>query len=269
MLWVRGWITHYASYLATALLALATVFAVLILLEVVAPRGAQPSLHSRLKSLTFWTSWYLLSAILMIPGGYLLGQVTIHPLIPSLVLSPLPHAVGVLLGAIVAAVLGDFVYYWTHRAQHSVPFLWRFHATHHSVREMSAVTGYHHVAEPAIGAFIYGLPLSLLVRDPAVMPLAGGITTVLGHYLHSTTRLHFGPFWRLIVDNRFHRIHHSLEPHHFGRNFGVVTPVWDVVFGTAYFPKRDEWPDTGLADRAEPQSVGDYILQPLRPRRHG
>ncbi|MER8562721.1 MULTISPECIES: hypothetical protein [unclassified Mesorhizobium] len=27
-----------------------------------------------------------------------------------------------------------------HRAQHAVPFLWRMHATHHSIRELTAWT---------------------------------------------------------------------------------------------------------------------------------
>src|SRR6185437_10371670 len=35
---------------------------------------------------------------------------------------------------IVIMLLTDFVQYWVHRAFHRVPFLWRFHAVHHSAK---------------------------------------------------------------------------------------------------------------------------------------
>ena len=53
-----------------------------------------------------------------------------------------------------------------------------------------------------------------------------------GNYLHSPIRLHLGVLGRYIVDNRVHRIHHSLEPAHFDKNFGMFTTLWDRLFGT-------------------------------------
>ena len=35
----------------------------------------------------------------------------------------------------------DLVQYWVHRALHRVPALWRFHAIHHSIREMDWLAG--------------------------------------------------------------------------------------------------------------------------------
>ena len=35
----------------------------------------------------------------------------------------------------------DFVQYWTHRSYHQVPFLWRFHAIHHSAEYMDWMAG--------------------------------------------------------------------------------------------------------------------------------
>jgi sterol desaturase/sphingolipid hydroxylase (fatty acid hydroxylase superfamily) len=43
-----------------------------------------------------------------------------------------------------------------------------------------------------------------------------------------------------------HRIHHSLEPQHFDKNFAFVFPLWDVLFGTYCPPKRNEFPATGV-----------------------
>jgi sterol desaturase/sphingolipid hydroxylase (fatty acid hydroxylase superfamily) len=60
------------------------------------------------------------------------------------------------------------------------------------------------------------------------------------------------------VDNRFHRIHHSVEPKHFEKNFGIMFTVWDQLFRTAYFPRPDEWPKTGVAGIQPPRKLSDY-----------
>jgi len=37
-----------------------------------------------------------------------------------------------------------------------------------------------------------------------------------------------------------------------------------VLFGTAYFPRADEWPAVGLDDVPEPRTIADYLLMPFR-----
>jgi sterol desaturase/sphingolipid hydroxylase (fatty acid hydroxylase superfamily) len=159
--------------------------------------------------------------------------------------------------------VGDFFYYWCHRAQHR--FLWRFHAVHHSVRELSGVAAYHHITEEAMKVVLYALPIGFFIDDPLGIPILGVILGVQGHYLHSITRLNLGPLGRVIQDNRFHRIHHSIQPEHYDKNFGVFTTLWDVLFGTAWLPAPGEWPDTGVADMPEPRTVSDFYFAPFRP----
>lgn len=162
---------------------------------------------------------------------------------------------GMLLGALV----GDFFYYWMHRAQHGIPFLWRFHAVHHSVEKMGTGAGYHHVSQPLIEAFALAVPVSVFVgvREAGLLSI---ILTIQGVYLHSVSKLHFGPLSRLLVDNRVHRIHHSSDPAHFNTNYGVFTTLWDQLFGTMRFPARDEWPATGLVELREPATLSEYLL---------
>ena len=62
---------------------------------------------------------------------------------PSLAL----RVTGWLVAALGIAMVGNFFYYWMHRAQHRFGWLWRFHKVHHSITEMSATNSYHHVAE--------------------------------------------------------------------------------------------------------------------------
>jgi sterol desaturase/sphingolipid hydroxylase (fatty acid hydroxylase superfamily) len=81
------------------------------------------------------------------------------------------------------------------------------------------------------------------------------------------SKISYGFLRYVIAEPRFHRIHHSLEERHFEKNFAFMFPMWDVIFGTAYFPGRDEYPKTGLADQREPRSVLSYLINPFKSRR--
>jgi len=83
------------------------------------------------------------------------------------------------------------------------------------------------------------------------------------YFIHSSANIDIGPLRYVFSDNRIHRLHHSMEPRHLNRNFSTVTPLWDVLFGTACFPRAGEWPKVGLSDVAEPRTVGQYLLMPL------
>ena len=92
------------------------------------------------------------------------------------------------------------------------------------------------------------------------------IFSAQAYYLHSPTTLHFGPLGKVLVDKRFHRIHHSIEPRHHHSNFGAMTTLWDRLFGTAYFPAKGEWPTIGLADTPEPKTLGEWSSIPFGRR---
>jgi sterol desaturase/sphingolipid hydroxylase (fatty acid hydroxylase superfamily) len=173
-----------------------------------------------------------------------------------------PGALSIVGGTAFVLLISDFLYYWFHRLQHT-RLLWRFHAVHHAIEDLNAAN-YAHWTEEAWRLPFMTLPVALLV--PSGMPVwsvAAAIATLQSQYIHSPTRLHLGPMWRLIYDNRFHRIHHSLEPRHFDKNFGVLTPLWDWMFGTLYVPAKDEWPETGLLDEPEIDGLSDYLWRPF------
>lgn len=85
-----------------------------------------------------------------------------------------------------------------------------------------------------------------------------------GYFEHSSTRLNLGWVRYLFPDNRFHRIHHSVERQHFNKNFGSGSAIWDMLFGTAYYPRAGEWPDVGLSNMGEPRTLREFLLRPFR-----
>jgi sterol desaturase/sphingolipid hydroxylase (fatty acid hydroxylase superfamily) len=255
----------YVGTLAGGLFALAWTCASFIVIETLWPRpGARVTTASRLKAVAFWTASGALGTLIALGIMALWRPLGVKPLIPSLAPAFLPAPAGAFIAAAAAAFIGDFFYYWCHRAQHR--FFWRFHAVHHSVKELSGIAGYHHFTEGLFEFFLYSIPLGLFTDSPYAIPILGTWLAWQGNYEHSPTRLNFGPLGRYLVDNRFHRIHHSAAPEHFDKNFGIFTTLWDSAFGTAHFPAPGEWPATGVADVPEPQSIKDYVLAPFLRR---
>lgn len=161
----------------------------------------------------------------------------------------------------------DFLGYWLHRAEHT--WLWRIHAVHHAPRELHAANDIAHPLQAVYSFFLISIPMSLIQIDSRGTPfLVGGMVMLASIYIHSPVEWHFGQLRKLFVDNRFHRIHHSIEERHFDKNFGTLFSVWDRLFGTEYEP-ANEWPAVGLADIPPPRSLIDYLQLPFRVRQEG
>lgn len=229
--------------------AIALWIAFALFLESFWPREMPMPLVRRLRSLLFTLIYVIAGAVIGKILSVIFGNILFKPFFV------VPGA----LGLVFAACVGDFFYYWMHRFQHNIPFLWKYHSVHHSIERMGAGTGYQHVSQPFIEIALVTIPASLFVETWQVAELSTYIG-FLGYYLHSTSRLNAGLFRIVLVDNKFHRIHHSLEPRHFNKNFGVVTTIWDSLFGTAHFPEKDEWPATGLRGRREPDTIREFLM---------
>jgi sterol desaturase/sphingolipid hydroxylase (fatty acid hydroxylase superfamily) len=255
-------IRNYLSAIVGAGVTLAWTCAIFVTIETLFLRpGARVTVASRLKAIVFWTVYSAIITLIAYGLNGLWTPLHVKPLLPRLAPPGLPEPLAVGVAAVASAFIGDFFYYWCHRAQHR--FFWRFHAVHHSVREMSGLTAYHHFSEQIFEFALYSVPMTLFINSPYDVPVLGTLLAFQGNYLHSPTRLNPGFLGRYFADNRFHRIHHSMDPRHFDKNFGIFTTLWDSVFGTAYFPARDEWPATGVADFPEPQSVVEFLFAPF------
>jgi sterol desaturase/sphingolipid hydroxylase (fatty acid hydroxylase superfamily) len=240
------------------------VLGVLTGFELLHPHGRQ-SIRSRVNGVAFWALSIPLSAVVLVVFTAIWARLGIRPLftLPSPEHLWWAGPIAGLAAIVTTAVVHDFFFYWYHRAQHR--WLWRFHAVHHSIRDLNAVNSYHHASEAIVSLVLNTIPVSLLVADPSsALPFVALALWLHVVWIHSPTRAHLGPLRVVLADNRFHRIHHSLEERHFDRNFGAFTTLWDRLFGTAHFPERDEWPDVGLKDVREPAGVREWFDLPSR-----
>lgn len=216
---------------------------VVLAAELAFPQGREPSMTNR--------RFAIVAAMVTLPIFAVAGVLFHYAGEPLLM-------VGTVSTAALSLLTYDFFTYWLHRAQHHFAFLWRFHAVHHSIEEMGVPTGYHHVSEPFLRAAVCAVPTGFLVGGSG-LAIVVLFTTFHGIYVHSRTRLNFGRIGAVIADNRVHRIHHSRDPAHHNRNFGVLTLLWDYLFGTAYFPAPGEWPEVGLDGHYETRTLAGLV----------
>jgi sterol desaturase/sphingolipid hydroxylase (fatty acid hydroxylase superfamily) len=231
--------------------------ALVTLIEWATPIGTF-SLRSRLPGFFYWFVGLTLAALTLIAFQRAWATVGIKPLV-TVPVDRLGETACILGGLLLA----DFVSYWNHRFQHR--FLWSFHSMHHSQTDLHDANGYGHFTDKGFRFVLFAVPLSLIQFGGLHVPFAIMlIRELLERYIHSPTTLHMGQLRWVFVDNRFHRIHHSIEPQHFDRNFGILFSFWDRLFGTVHEPASGEWPATGVIGYSPPRSLADSLIYPLR-----
>ena len=153
----------------------------------------------------------------------------------------------------VAAVLGELLGYWGHRAMHAVPILWRLHAVHHSSPTMDWLApNRRHVLDSALGQAASVVPLLALGLSPPVVASAFIARRIQGLFVHANIRVHVPGIRWIFATPGFHHWHHSADPKYFNCNFAGQCPLVDWIFGTLHMPVR-AWPAAyGIADGADP-----------------
>jgi sterol desaturase/sphingolipid hydroxylase (fatty acid hydroxylase superfamily) len=143
------------------------------------------------------------------------------------------------LQAIETLVLGDLLGYWIHRAMHSVPWLWRIHAIHHSSEQLDWLAAARvHPLETLIHRSLNVAPFFVLGFSPAVLSFHGPFLALYPIFLHSNIRFGYGRLRHWIASPAFHRWHHSADAVAINRNFAALLPLWDHLFGTLWLPEK-------------------------------
>ena len=166
-----------------------------------------------------------------------------------------------------AAILTDLAQYWFHRAFHRVPFLWGFHAVHHSAKAMDWLAGARmHIVEIILLRSVTSLPLLTLGFAPSVAQAYIGFIYVYASLVHANLRGDFDWIGRFVVTPRFHHWHHAIEAEAVDKNFAVHFPLLDRLFGTYHLPKG-EWPSGyGVPERV-PNGYRAQLAYPFRRKR--
>ncbi|MFK7886651.1 MAG: sterol desaturase family protein [Gammaproteobacteria bacterium] len=156
----------------------------------------------------------------------------------------------------------DIFTYWIHRLMHEVPWLWKFHAVHHSSEQMDWLSSSRlHVVEILVNRLFGYLPIFVLGFAPA--PTFAYLVFISFHaiFIHSNTKLRFPGLRWVLATPEFHHWHHSSEDEAVDKNYAGFLPIYDVIFGTAHLPDHIA---TRYGTRSDTVPEG-YLAQFLYP----
>lgn len=170
------------------------------------------------------------------------------------------------LQTIELVVVADLLFYAVHRLFHAIPFLWRFHAVHHSIEDLDWLAAFRvHPVDQILTKGVSLIPCFMMGFSPSAIGLSLLFYKWHSLLLHSNIRVDFGPLRWVIASPTFHHWHHADEPDAWDRNFAGQLPLWDLLFGTANMPAGRMPSGYGIAERL-PNS---YLQQMLHPFRRG
>ncbi len=138
-------------------------------------------------------------------------------------------------------ILADFVWYWQHRLQHSIPWLWAHHSVHHTAPEINMAVGLRLPWTTTIaGHWLLLLPLMLFGFEPGWV--VGAVVLNLGYqfFLHTELVGRIGGWYEFCFNSpSHHRVHHAMNSEYQYRNYAGVFIIWDRLFGT-FVAERDD-----------------------------
>lgn len=174
----------------------------------------------------------------------------------------------------------DISYYLYHVAQHRYPFMWELHKVHHSAEVMVGITKdrvhplddlMNRMWDGVIPGICFGI-WSVIALNPVEIVIFGLNVYVLRNILmmdfvrHTHLKISFGPLNNIILCPHWHQIHHSTDPRHYDKNFGLLFSFWDRLFGTQFVADPSEDLKFGIVDRdaKDYQSLTGLYILPLK-----
>lgn len=218
--------------------------------------------HWRTDLAYFFVSHMLVQFILIFvtASSTLLGGWAVSPAFQAGVQS-LP----IWLQFILAVLVADLGQYWLHRLYHVVPWLWRFHAVHHSSTAMDWLAGSRiHFVEILLTRTGVLVPLMLMGFSPQAMNAYVILVGVQAVLAHANVRIDGGWLNYLLVLPRYHHWHHARHPDYIYKNYAIHLPIVDMLFGTFKLPPK-EWPTRyGVFGKPLPDGILRQHLYPFQ-----
>lgn len=175
---------------------------------------------------------------------------------------------------IVAFVVYDFCYYWSHRLGHEVNLLWASHVAHHQSEEYNLSTALRQTATGLL-TFVFYLPMFLAGVPAEMVVTVGSLNLIYQFWVHTRHLPKLGFMEWVFVTPSNHRVHHAQNDRYLDRNYGGVFILWDRLFGTWQEELDEDPPVYGIRHAlhswnplwANLHVYRDCIVDSLRTRR--
>jgi sterol desaturase/sphingolipid hydroxylase (fatty acid hydroxylase superfamily) len=158
----------------------------------------------------------------------------------------------------------DMVSYWVHRAFHTVPALWKFHAIHHSSLHMDWLAGSRtHIVDSLINRTLGFVPIFVLGFSAGAIYAYLAFVSFHAVYIHANVRHRWPGLRWIFATPEFHHWHHTSDEEGIDKNFAVFLSFIDVLFRTAHLPSH--WPKAyGTTKWQPPETYLGQLAYPFK-----
>lgn len=175
-----------------------------------------------------------------------------------------PHSWNLFAQLFFALLIAEFGRYWVHRFAHEVPWLWRFHAVHHSPKRLYFLNAARfHPLEKVLFLIPETVPFIIMGTSENVLLLYAIVNSIHGLFQHSNIYLKLGWLNYVFSMAELHRWHHSRRIAESNTNYGNNLIVWDIIFGTFFWPKDREVAEIGLISQGYPETFIGQVKAPF------
>ncbi len=173
-------------------------------------------------------------------------------------------------------LLLDLWIYWWHRANHELPFLWRFHSVHHLDETLDTSSALRfHFGEVVLSALVRGVVIVVFDLPLASVLLFEAIVLASAIFHHSDAKLPArleAALSKVIITPSIHWIHHHAIRADTDSNYGTIFSFWDPLFRSRSGTERS--PDMpigveGMKDRSLPRLITTPLRSPGSPAATG
>lgn len=134
---------------------------------------------------------------------------------------------------IIAFILLDFAYYWTHRFNHVINIFWNRHIVHHSSEEFNLSCALRQEISAIVGIyFLLYIPMAMMGVPTEIVAVAAPLHLFAQFWYHTRLIDKLGILEYIIVTPSHHRVHHAINDIYIDKNYSAIFIVWDKMFGT-------------------------------------
>lgn len=133
---------------------------------------------------------------------------------------------------LICQLLDDFTYYWFHRLNHTVRFLWAAHIVHHSSDRYNFGTGMRNGWFTLMYKPFFYMWLPALGFHPEMVMVCLGIEALWQFQLHTKLVPKMGIIEKIFNTHTMHQAHHAQNIEYLDKNHGGYLNIFDKMFGT-------------------------------------
>ena len=159
---------------------------------------------------------------------------------------------------IICMLLDDFTYYWFHRQNHMIRFLWAAHIVHHSSDNFNLGTAVRNGWFTIFYKPFFYVWIVIIGFPPEMLVVCLGIEALWQFQLHTQYIKKLGVFEKFLNTHTMHQVHHAQNIEYMDKNHGGILNFFDRIFGTWKELDSDIAIEYGVSE--PPNSYNLYVI---------